>query len=87
MPRRSFLHTGSAGAVAAAGLAGRGKGAGSGKGVGAVEDMMREHGVLRRALFAYTETAARLRGNEGQPTPGLSTRAPEAGGDLVPHVR
>jgi len=31
--------------------------------VTAVEDLMREHGVLRRALFVYTETAARLRGD------------------------
>jgi len=29
--------------------------------VTAVEDLMREHGVLRRALFVYSETAARLR--------------------------
>jgi hemerythrin-like domain-containing protein len=31
--------------------------------VTAVEDLMREHGVLRRALFVYTETAAKLRLN------------------------
>ncbi|ASG23882.1 hemerythrin domain-containing protein [Nitrospirillum viridazoti] len=62
--RRSFLHAGSAGAVAAAGLAlaGCGQGAGSEKDVGAVEDLMREHGVLRRVLFAYTEAATGLRG-------------------------
>jgi hemerythrin-like domain-containing protein len=29
--------------------------------VTAVEDLMREHGVLRRALFVYSEMAARLR--------------------------
>jgi hemerythrin-like domain-containing protein len=29
--------------------------------VTAVEDLMREHGVLRRALFVYSESAARLR--------------------------
>jgi len=29
--------------------------------VTATEDLMREHGVLRRALFVYSETAARLR--------------------------
>jgi hemerythrin-like domain-containing protein len=29
--------------------------------VGAVEDLMREHGVLRRALLVYDESAARLR--------------------------
>jgi hemerythrin-like domain-containing protein len=31
------------------------------KEVTAVEDLMREHGVLRRALFIYSETAERLR--------------------------
>lgn len=31
------------------------------KKVGATEDLMREHGVLRRALLVYRETAARLR--------------------------
>jgi len=31
--------------------------------VTAVEDLMREHGVLRRALFVYSEAAARLRGD------------------------
>lgn len=31
--------------------------------VTAVEDLMREHGVLRRALFIYTEAAVELRGN------------------------
>lgn len=31
------------------------------KEVTAVEDLMREHGVLRRALLVYTESAARLR--------------------------
>jgi hypothetical protein len=29
--------------------------------VTAVEDLMREHGVLRRALFVYSESAKRLR--------------------------
>lgn len=31
--------------------------------VTATEDLMREHGVLRRALFVYSEVAARLRSN------------------------
>jgi hemerythrin-like domain-containing protein len=39
--------------------------------VTAVEDLMREHGVLRRALFVYSETAARLRNKP-------STVAPDA---------
>jgi hemerythrin-like domain-containing protein len=32
------------------------------KEVGAVEDLMREHGILRRCLIVYSETAAGLRG-------------------------
>jgi len=31
--------------------------------VTAVEDLMREHGILRRALFVYSEAAAKLHGN------------------------
>jgi len=34
------------------------------KEVGAVEDLMREHGVLRRCLIVYSETAARLRAGD-----------------------
>src|SRR5512133_822134 len=38
--------------------------------VGAIEDLMREHGVLRRCLIVYTETAARLRrGDHLDPQP------------------
>lgn len=33
------------------------------KEVGAVEDLMREHGVLRRALLVYRESAPKLRAN------------------------
>ena len=29
--------------------------------VGAVEDLMREHGVLRRAILVFRESASRLR--------------------------
>ena len=39
--------------------------------VTAAEDLMREHGVLRRALFVYSEAAARLRTN-------VSAVAPDA---------
>ena len=35
------------------------------KGVGAIEDLMREHGVLRRALLVYIETVPRLRAAPG----------------------
>ena len=33
--------------------------------IGAVEDLMREHGVLRRALLVYFETAPKLRADPG----------------------
>jgi hemerythrin-like domain-containing protein len=39
------------------------------KEVTAVEDLMREHGVLRRALFVYSEAAARIRGNPSSVPP------------------
>ena len=39
------------------------------KEVGAVEDLMREHGVLRRALLVYIETVPRLRGAPGKNLP------------------
>lgn len=35
----------------------------AGEEVGAVEDLMREHGVLRRALVVYRESAIKLRAN------------------------
>src|SRR5664280_1197113 len=33
--------------------------------VTATEDLMREHGVLRRALLVYTESFPKIRGNSG----------------------
>jgi hemerythrin-like domain-containing protein len=42
-----------------------GKKPGQEKEVGAVEDLMREHGVLRRALLVYIETVPRLRAAPG----------------------
>ena len=39
------------------------------KEVGAVEDLMREHGVLRRALLVYRESAAKLRADPGSVDP------------------
>jgi hemerythrin-like domain-containing protein len=37
--------------------------------VTAAEDLMREHGILRRALLVYSATAIRLRGNAGSINP------------------
>ena len=48
-------------ATGAAALAAKGKN--QENEVGAVEDLMREHGVLRRALLVYRESAAKLRAN------------------------
>lgn len=69
--RRAILVAGTAGFVLAAG-AGPARAAQEHDGhddnekeVSAVEDMMREHGVLRRALLVYGETAARLRAEAG----------------------
>jgi hemerythrin-like domain-containing protein len=39
------------------------------KEVGAVEDLMREHGVLRRALLVYRECATKLRSNPASVDP------------------
>lgn len=40
------------------------------KEVTAIEDLMREHGVLRRALFVYSEATVRLRSNPSAVAPG-----------------
>jgi hemerythrin-like domain-containing protein len=46
------------------------------EGVDAVEDLMREHGVLRRALLVYAEAASRLSSGRGDvPTPALRDTA------------
>jgi hemerythrin-like domain-containing protein len=71
-PVRRFLIAGVAGAGLALALdPGRGIAAERGRKqehdeeVGAVEDLMREHGVLRRALLVYIETVPKLRANPG----------------------
>lgn len=45
------------------------------KEVEAVEDLMREHGVLRRALLVYTSAAMRLRSGEAMPAEALRRTA------------
>src|SRR6516165_5153048 len=42
---------------------------GNEKEVGAIEDLMREHGVIRCALLVYRESAARLRSDSGSIDP------------------
>jgi hypothetical protein len=44
------------------------------KEVGAVEDLMREHGVIRRAILAYRSMADKLRGNPAGLDPELLRR-------------
>jgi hemerythrin-like domain-containing protein len=56
-PRRALIGAAAAGVL---GLAACGKGEEKGEDVGAVEDLMREHGVLRRILVIYREMASRL---------------------------
>jgi hemerythrin-like domain-containing protein len=53
----------SASSLAPALAAEKGRKRGEEKEVGAVEDLMREHGVLRRALLVYIETVPKLRAN------------------------
>jgi hypothetical protein len=57
-----FLGTGGVGVGLAAE---KSKTRGEEKEVGAVEDLMREHGVLRRALLVYIESVPKLRANAG----------------------
>lgn len=47
------------------------------KEVTAIEDLMREHGVLRRALFVYSETAGRLRSNPSSVPPAALRKTAE----------
>lgn len=82
-PRRRFLTT--AGVVGAAlfsasefgaAAAEKGKKRNEEKEVGAVEDLMREHGVLRRALLVYIESVPKLRANPGSlPTDAIARTA------------
>src|SRR3954453_1088873 len=73
LQRRRMLTAGIAGASLVlscqsfkpAGAAERGKKRGEEREVGAVEDLMREHGVLRRALLVYIETVPKLRVSPG----------------------
>ena len=72
-PRRRLLATAgmaAAGLLLAAGdlavAAEKGKKRGEEKEVGAVEDLMREHGVLRRVLLVYIEAAPKLRPGGGK---------------------
>jgi|GEM_PF-4939968 len=51
--------------------------------VTATEDLMREHGVIRRALLVYFETVPGLQQNPGQRRSNLSA----ASGTIVPHLR
>src|SRR4051794_40508529 len=61
--RRQLLVTGLVGAVAASTLVSCGRKRHedeAGEEVGAVEDLMREHGVIRRVLVIYSQTSRKL---------------------------
>jgi hemerythrin-like domain-containing protein len=66
-----LLTAGNAGLVLAAQ---KGHGKGPEKEVGAVEDLMREHGVLRRALLVYSESVPKIRANSGSISPDALLR-------------
>jgi hypothetical protein len=51
------------GGAALLGACARGESSEEGEAVSAVEDLMREHGILRRLLVVYRETAGLLRGH------------------------
>lgn len=53
----------------------QGTGPGQEKETGAVEDLMREHGVLRRALLVYSETVPKIRDHPDQVDAGALNRA------------
>ena len=80
--RRVMLMAGISGAAllaswqgsSSAGAAEKGKSRGEEKEVGAVEDLMREHGVLRRALLVYIETVPKLRANPASLDAGAIAR-------------
>jgi hemerythrin-like domain-containing protein len=65
-PSRRFAFAAATGGALTAGLAlsgcarGGEEKAGGGQGVSATEDLMREHGVLRRIVIVYRETSGRL---------------------------
>jgi len=80
--RRRFLVSAGAGTVAVTALPATARA--EDKDVGAVEDLMREHGILRRALLVYSECALRLRAGQrldGRPLSQTATLFHEFGED------
>lgn len=74
--RRNLVRSGAflAAGVALPTLASCSKGEGE-KEVGAVEDLMREHGVLRRVLLVYIESVSKLRSNAAALDPAALNKA------------
>jgi hemerythrin-like domain-containing protein len=54
-----------------------------GEEVGAVEDLMREHGVIRRALVVFREAATRLRGGVSSGAPSVAPEPLQATAALI----
>lgn len=76
MKRRAFLATSvGGGAALVAGGAARAKEAVAGDEVSPTEDLMREHGVLRRILLVYGEAARRLDAKQPLPSGGAVAQA------------
>jgi hemerythrin-like domain-containing protein len=81
--RRAFLSIAGAGALLAACREAEhaepgkndGKGESKGEDVSATEDLMREHGVIRRVLVVYREASARLRSNPASVPPEALQKA------------
>ena len=73
--RRDLLRlAGAAGAGLVLAEAGRAEAKGKEKEVGAVEDLMREHGIIRRALLVYFESVPLLRQSLSSVDPGALNR-------------
>jgi hemerythrin-like domain-containing protein len=73
--RRAFLTIAGAGALLAACRHEDEAKEDKGPGVGATEDLMREHGVIRRVLVVYREVSARLRADPLAVAPDAVQRA------------
>lgn len=88
-PRRRSLIALGAGALLLPSACAKPAGAARAKDVGAVEDLMREHGVLRRVLLVYDELTDRLRAGDYRFDPHVLADAaqlfPEFGEDY--HAR
>lgn len=73
--RRQFMKAGTTSALGVAALSGLAACSQGEKEVGAVEDLMREHGILRRVLLVYSEAAPKLRAEPAALDPSALRKA------------